>query len=146
MVENGTPKIVAATNTSYPQWYSGPLQSIADTDKVRGDLALEFFGQCQKRKIPVVTVDSQSAGTFIEAVSIFRNVKLLVRPNYKRSPSRRLAIKEVSKIPQIKYIILTEPEKVSLITDCLDLIEQHLLKNNFDLKNIQALFQNDILS
>lgn len=133
MVETGTPKFAIATNTSYPLWYRGDLKDISDTDKVRGDLALEFFGECQERKIPVVAVDSQSVGTFLEAVSNFKNVKLFVRLNYKRSPSRRLAISQASKIPGVEYLILTEPEKVSLITDCLELIKHNLLENNCDL-------------
>ena len=31
-------KVAIAMTTSYPRWYPGEIQSIEDTDKVRGDL------------------------------------------------------------------------------------------------------------
>ena len=40
--------------TYYPKWYRGKLRSIKHTDKVRGDLALEFFTKATKLGYKVV--------------------------------------------------------------------------------------------
>ena len=41
--------VAFAIITYYPQWYRGKLRSLKHTDKVRGDLAIEFFQTALKQ-------------------------------------------------------------------------------------------------
>ncbi len=49
--------IAVATSTLYKNWYDGPLQSTDDTDKIRGDLALETIKKAKAKGFQVVVVD-----------------------------------------------------------------------------------------
>ena len=126
-------KIALAATTYYPKCYSGELRSIKHTDKIRGDLAIEFAKEASKRNLNVVIVDAKSTKTFRKEISKFPNVILSRRPHPKRSPGKRQAFKIASKIPGVEVIVGTEPEKVSLVTDCLDQITKPILKGKADL-------------
>lgn len=125
--------LAVATNTSYPNWYKGKLRSVTHTDKVRGDLSLEFFYKSSEAPVPVVVVDSGSSQNYLNEAKKLHLVRLIEKRKIKRSPSRRLAITTASAISGVDYIILTEPEKVSLITDCLPRIKKFLSENQVDL-------------
>lgn len=120
-------QIALCGSTYYPQWYSGKIQSVAHTDKVRGDLVLEFAKEGVKNGCRVVLVDGGSCPQFLEELSNIKGATLIEELSPKRSPNRRLAISTSSQIPGVKVIILTEPEKVSLITDCLELLAKPIL-------------------
>lgn len=136
--------IAIVATTSYPKWYKGRLRSIRHTDKIRGDLAVEFVRIARKVDYQVVIADWQSPRTFRKQLSSVPGVILIRRRSPKRSPSKRQALLRSAKLPDIKVIILTEPEKVSLVQDCIKLIAEPILKGEADIvvpKRNEELFK-----
>jgi hypothetical protein len=128
------PKSVAfAIITFYPKWYKGPLRSIKHTEKVRGDLALEFLQTTKNAGYNVICVDGQSANSFHKELDKIIDLKVLRRRTPGRGVNKRQAIRYVSKIADVKVIVLTEPEKLSLLTDCLEQIVSPILSGNADI-------------
>lgn len=119
--------------TYYPKWYSGRLRSIKHTDKVRGDLAIEFCKKATEAGYHVVIVDGRSTATFKKEITRIRGVKLVKRRARKRSPNKRQAISLAAKIPGVKVIIQTEAEKVSIVTDCLPQLVKPILEGDADI-------------
>lgn len=135
--------IATVSLTYYPKWYRGPLRSIKHTDKIRGDLAIEFAKKATEKGYQVVLVDGQSTNTFKKDISSVKGVHLIKRRARKRSPNRRLGITFASKIPGIKAIILTEAEKVSLLNSVEEIVAP-ILNNQADLvipKREEKLFK-----
>lgn len=124
--------IAIATNTLYPQWYEGNLRDVSDTDKIRGDLALNFFQSAFDKGYRSVVVDGDSSLEFRNALSKQQGLMVLGAEKVKRSVARRLAIATCSSLPSIKTIVLTEPEKVSLI-DSLHAAASPVTENKVDL-------------
>lgn len=124
--------IATVSLTYYPKWYRGPLRSIKHTDKIRGDLAIEFAKKATEKGLKVVIVDGLSTNTFRKDLSAVKGVYLIKRKARKRSPNRRLGITYASKIPGIKAIILTEAEKVSLL-DSVEEIIKPIISNEADI-------------
>jgi hypothetical protein len=118
--------------TFYPKWHKGKLRSITDTDKIRGDLALEFIQKASSVGYQVVVVDGKSAKTFRQELKKFPNIKATGRGGFKRSPAKRKAFKIASRLPGVKAIIATEAEKVSLI-DFAEKLAQPVLDNRADI-------------
>ena len=52
--------------TSYPRWYRGKPRSVKDTDKIRGDLTVEFVKIARKIGYQVVIADWQSPQTLLK--------------------------------------------------------------------------------
>lgn len=127
------PEIAIVGITYQPKWYSGPIKSIKHTDKVRGDLILYAVKFAIGIGYAVVLVDGGSAKTFVSELKKIKGIKLFQSKIHKRSPSRRKAISEASKIPGIKAIVMTEIEKVSVITDSIDIIVSPILHGEADL-------------
>jgi hypothetical protein len=144
MIETHNPSDVAfALITFYPKWYSGNLRSLKHTDKVRGDLALEFIAKARKRGYHIVVVDGKSSKTFLRELSQIDGIHLQKRKVKMRSPNKRQALRAASTIPGVKVLILTEAEKISLLIDCIDYIVQPILENEADIvvpKRRQDLF------
>lgn len=115
----------------YPGWYRGKLRSIKHTDKIRGDLALQFINSalsvCQ-----VIVVDGKSARSFRKTLSQIPKLNLILRRSIKRSPSKRQAFKKASQIEGVKAIVATEPEKISLLKS-LDNITKPILEGKVDI-------------
>ena len=124
--------IAIALTCFYPNWYRGKLRSIKHTDKVRGDLALEFIKNALSLGCNVVVVDGKSAKNFRKTLLQTLNVNVILRRSIKRSPAKRQAFKKASQIEGVKIIIATEPEKVSLLKS-LDKITKPILKDNTDI-------------
>jgi len=127
-----------------PKWYSGRLKSIKHTDKVRGDLILYSVRFATGVGYRVVLVDGGSAKTFLSELKKISGVTLFKAKIHKRSPNRRKAIFEASKIDGVKAIAMTEIEKVSFITDCLPQSVEPILSDEADIvvpKRENALFQ-----
>lgn len=130
--------------TQYPRWYSGKLQSIKHTDKIRGDLALESIEYAAKSGYAVVIVDGGSPKTFRKKVKQIEQVVLIVRKSAKRAPARRLAFLRAAKIPGVLVIVNTEAEKVGFIKESIEHVVQPVLDNTADIvipKRKQKLFQ-----
>lgn len=138
------PKSIAvASSTYYPKWYTGKLRSLKHTDKVRGDLAIEFVNKTKKSGYSMVIVDGGSTKTFLKTIKI-EGVNVLRIKNTNRFTKRLKGVYKASKIEGVKAIILTEPEKVSLIEDCIPQIVTPILVNGADLvvpKRDQKLFK-----
>lgn len=101
--------------TQYPRWYQGKLRSIKHTDKIRGDLALTFIQKAAEGKYHVIVADGKSSKSFRKKVGSITGIRLIKRTNHKRAPCRRQTIQAAKKLPCVKVIIASEPEKVSLL-------------------------------
>src|SRR3990167_1933380 len=133
-VGHASPHAIAiVATTSYPKWYRGKLRSIKDIDKIRGDLAIEFAIKSTKNGYRLVVADWHSPKTFLKELSSISNVILIRRRSPKRSPSKRQALLRTRKLSDIKVIILTEPEKVSLVQECIPLIAKPILNGEADI-------------
>jgi len=119
--------------TYYPRWYNGKLRSIKHSDKIRGDLALEFAQKAMAKGVTVVYVDGKSSKSFKNALEEISGLHVIKRRTFGRSSSKRQAITYLTKLPHIKVIILNEPEKISLLTDCLDTIVMPILEDKADI-------------
>lgn len=120
------PEHVAITSSTYfPTWYQGPLRSIKHTDKIRGDLALEFVEKALIKGYWVVITDGFSTKTFQKKLSSLNTGKLIIikRRAKGRSMARRLAFQRATRIPAIQAILYTEAEKVSLIDYIPELVQ-----------------------
>lgn len=125
--------VAIATTTSYPRWYRGRLRSLKHTDKMRGDLGLELIKAAVEKGYRIVVADWQSSRSFRRMVSSVKNAIIIKRRSLKPSPSRRQAIKKASRLDGVAVIMITEPEKTSLVTDCLPTIIQPLLQKNAEI-------------
>lgn len=129
----------------YPNWYEGGLKNITDTDKIRGDLALEFVRKTQKMGFHLVWVDGGSSYLFLQHLQtipeiIFEKMDMVVA---KRSPKKQRAYVLASQIPGIKAIVSTEAEKTSLL-DSVSAIVTPLLTDQADIiipKREKVLFK-----
>lgn len=125
--------IAIAATTFFPKWYRGKLKSIKHTDKVRGDLALETAQKIGQLGYHLVIADGKSTKTFHQDLQAIPGTIVISRKSVGRGQGKRLAIEKASKISGVVVIILTELEKVSLITNCLFQIVGPIIKNNIDI-------------
>lgn len=133
-MDNVIPSEIALVGITFqPKWYKGRLKSVKHTDKIRGDLILYSTRFAAGVGYRVVLVDGGSAKTFASELKSIHGVKIFKSKIHRRSPNRRKAIFEGSKIPGVKVIVMTEIEKVSLITDCLRQIVLPILSNEADI-------------
>ena len=122
-----------AVTTYYPNWYNGKVKgNTFTTDKIRGDLALEFIAKAKLLGFQIVVVDGKSSPFFLKTLKKIPRVDVIKRRGIKRSQARRKAIAAVSKIGGVNYILLTEPEKISLLTDCMAILFGAMEKGRFD--------------
>ncbi len=129
-----SPGEVAIVGITYEKkWYAGPLKSIKHTDKVRGDLILYALRFATGIGYKVVVVDGGSAKTLVAAIKKIQGVKFFQSKKPKRSPNRRKAIFEASQMENVKAIVMTELEKVSVTTDCIEMIVEPIIKGDADL-------------
>ncbi len=144
------PSQIAIVGITYEKkWYSGPLKSIKHTDKVRGDLILYALRYATGVGYKVVVVDGGSAKTLVSAIKKIQGVKLFQSKKPKRSPNRRKAIFEASQIEDVRAIVMTELEKVSVITDCIEMIVDPIINGDADLvipKRDDLLFKKTVPS
>lgn len=139
------PKSVAfSLITYYPKWYRGNLKSISHTDKVRGDLALEFINKAIAKNYQVVVVDGNSPKNYQkEFLKLKEKLIIIKRRSLQSSPAKRQAFIAASRLPNVKVIIVTEPEKTSLI-DSIPAITTPILEGKADIvvaKRNEKLFQ-----
>lgn len=137
-------KIGIAVITSYPKWYKGKLRSIKHTDKVRGDLALEFVQKAIDQGLPIVISDGRSAKTFVRELQLIPGVMVVRRKTKGSGEGKRVVIDKASKMLGVEVIVLTEPEKVSFITHCLQKSVEPILRGNADIvipKREDSLFK-----
>lgn len=134
--------IAITTTTFYPNWYPGqPLAS--DTNKVRGDLALKMIDMARSKGFQIIVVDGADNKEFKEAL-----IKIGVHPYVESqkgmSASRQQAFREASNLDTVQVICWLEPEKVSVIADCLPNAVIPILKGKADVivpKRNEQLFR-----
>lgn len=122
-----------AVTTYYPTWYEGKVKDIGDIDKIRGDLSLKFIAKANDSGMEIVVIDGKSSLAFRKKLSELKSVHTFLHKGVKRSPARRKAIEKLATSSHIRCIIVTEPEKLSLLSaDCLINIVKPILVNNAD--------------
>lgn len=129
--------------TSYPQWYPGEIQDITHTQKVRGDLALETARSAQGIGYQLTFVDGNSSHPFREELEKL-GVEVLDRIEPTRAAARRLGFQHVAQKDNVKAVLFTQPEKVSLIADCTQQIAKPLVQGTADIvvpKRNEQLFK-----
>lgn len=127
-----TNSVAFALITFYPKWYKGKLKNLSHTDKVRGDLALEFIKKATAQNYQVVVVDGENPKEFREELLKLKEVQIINRKSLQSSPAKRQAFTAASKLPNIKVIIASEPEKTSLI-DSIPIIVKPILERKADI-------------
>lgn len=124
--------IGVATATLYRQWVPTTETANNSVDKIRGDLALQTISAAQKLGYQIAVVDGGSSAAFVDAL-----VALGVTPQPEQdrsmSGSRRQVFQEVSQLVGVEVIAWIEPEKVSMVRDCLPAAVVPLLQNLTDI-------------
>lgn len=111
--------IAIVTTTLYKNWYPGNATAENQADKVRGDLALEMFSKTLNLGLQIVIVDGGSSPEFINEIKKIEITNLITDFSGTFSASRRKGYEIASKLPNIKVIVWTEPEKSNLINNSL---------------------------
>lgn len=142
------PSEVAIVGITFAKkWYTGKLKSIKHTDKIRGDLQLYSLRFAAGVGYRVVIVDGGSAKTFIKELKRINGLVVLQAKIPKRSPNRRKAIFRASEIDGVKAIVMTEIEKTSVVTDCIEKIVEPIISGDADIvipKREQGLFKKTV--
>src|SRR3989344_5960685 len=109
MITNTTPdkgvdpaSIAICMITHYPHWYRGKLRSIKNSDKIRGDLALETIQKAKNLGYEVVVADGESAKTFRKELGKIEGIYLIKRRSMKRRFAKRQTIKKASKLADVQ--------------------------------------------
>ena len=137
-------KVAIAAITYYPKWYRGKLRSIKHTDKVRGDLALEFAQIVSKLGYHLVISDGTSAKTFRKELALIPGIHVIRRRQNGSGDAKRSAMDKAAAIPGVEVIVLNEPEKLSIVTNCLQQIVGPILQDHADIvvpKREDSLFK-----
>lgn len=121
-----------ATTTFYPKWYPGE-DTDQSTDKVRGDLALQMIGEASKKNFQVNVVVGDQNQAFRDALSQIQGVAVTEEKEKGMSGSRRQALKEVSQRDGVKVFCWVEPEKVSIVEDCLPEAARLIIEGKTDI-------------
>lgn len=125
--------IVVVTGTFYPSWYPGKVRGELTSDKLRGDLALRAFEAAKIQKFRIVLVDEGSPKEFLDEAA-----KLGVQYEIEQVPStqgsaRRQGLQMVQNLSEVKIICETEPEKISVVRDCLKIAAKPIAQNEADI-------------
>lgn len=128
------PSEVAIIGIVYePKWYAGRLKSIKHIEKIRGDLILYSLRYASSVGYKISIVDGGSTKTFQKEIKKINGVNIVFSKIHKRSPNRRRAVLEGSRIPGVKAIVMTEIEKVTFITDCIEKSVKPILAGEADI-------------
>ncbi|MCL4418231.1 MAG: hypothetical protein M1365_16360, partial [Actinobacteria bacterium] len=116
--------IAIVTTTFYPHWYPGQFLTESGTDKqtdiekVRGDLALKTITLAKDKGFQVVVINGANNQAFTDQLS---QIGINLYPEAERgmSVSRQQGFKIACNLDRVEVICWLEPEKVSLVADCL---------------------------
>lgn len=131
-------KIIVATNFLYKNYHGlpqGQQRDIADTDGIRGDLAIQSITKAISQGVQVVAADGGSSEEFLTAIKEFESLGLLTivstsKPG--RGPQRRAAFEVAIQFPGKQAIVYFQPEKDSLM-DYLTEITKPIVDGNADI-------------
>ena len=128
------PKSVAVVTATYcPDWYPGePRQPLA-ADKLRGNLAIQSAQAAKKQGFQIIFIDGSGNESFRKELE-----KLGVNYQSEREPltqgsARRQGLEIVQSLGGVKIICETEPEKASMIADCLKFASQPIATGEADI-------------
>jgi len=124
--------IVIVTPTYYPQWYEGKPQQPLTSDKLRGDLALKTLSTALNQGYQIALVDSGSSEEFRHTLAR-RGITFKIQERKGLGVARRQALEIAQNLQGVKVICQIEPEKVSMVTDCLVLASSPILKDEADI-------------
>lgn len=111
-------EVAIVTSTFYRGWYPGEVESEPTADKIRGDLALQTIQTAMEKGYHLVVVDGHVNDSFVEALSNL-GVTTLEEEEQTMSGARQQGFQEAAAISNVKVITWTEPEKVSIVQDCV---------------------------
>lgn len=127
------PESIALVGLTYfPSWYIEERKSWGDTEKVRGDLTLDFIVKGIAKGFNIVIADGGSSKAFVNEVTS-APITFVKRESPQRASGRRQGIEVASKLPGIKAIIRTETEKVDIVGANALRISQPLIDNTADI-------------
>lgn len=128
------PKSIAiATGTFYPSWYEGNAKEPLSADKLRGDLALQTFKLAQQQGFNAVVVDGGSSDAFKNAMEQNNIYFEMQKERGGQGPARRQGLEYAENTKGVKVICETEPEKISIVTDCIRIASFPILNNQADI-------------
>lgn len=119
--------------TLYPLWYPGVTKSIGDTDKVRGDLAIEAITSGVGHGYHMVVGDGGSSIAFEDELAKFSGITFFRRQEKGRGAGRRQGFEIASAISGVEAVLRVEPEKVSIVGEFIPQIMQPLLEGKADI-------------
>lgn len=129
-------QIAIATSTAYSHWYPGVRVSPVDTDKTRGDLALDLVRAGSERGYYVVVSTSQNSEAFEKELRHLQDQdsKIIVceAPRV-RAIGRREAFRMALEQPNVKVIVNTEPEKPQIVSEFILDIVGPILREEADI-------------
>lgn len=127
------------TTTFYPRWVTGQLEwNPGDRvtpdvlDKERGDLAIKTICAGADRGANLVVVDGVNNRPFREALQR-RNVHIYDEADKGISPSRQQGFRIAHSMPDGLVNLWTEPEKVSIVEDCLAQLMSPVFRGQADM-------------
>lgn len=112
--------LIIATNFLYKDYQplaKGQQRHPADTDGIRGDLAIALLHNAAPQGVRVVAADGGSSPAFLSTIEHLQEQGLtLVRSEVAgRAPQRRSAFAAAIELADGKAIVYTQPEKLSLL-------------------------------
>ena len=138
------PQSLAVVSTvHYPKWYNGEINwnnTESLSDKVRGDLALEMINEAKNQNYQVTIVDSGASPTFTQKLGDLK-IRVFSEEKGGMSTGRQQGFREASllsyaengKQKLVEAICWLEPEKISIISDCLSKAVEPILSGQADI-------------
>lgn len=115
------PPVIVVGSTFYKNWYPGSIISEKDTDKLRGDLAIEALGKFVVNGYRVINVDGGSPIEFTNTLNL-AGVQVVGQNEHGYSASKRQG-SLLASLENPKAIFITDAEKVSLVDSIQSLVE-----------------------
>jgi hypothetical protein len=138
------PQSLAIVSTvHYPNWYEDETNwdnTESLSDKVRGDLALEMISEAKSRNYQITIVDSGASPAFTQKLGGFE-ILTFQEEKGGMSTGRQQGFREASLLKYadngnqkfVKAICWLEPEKISIISDCLSKAIRPILLEQADI-------------
>lgn len=127
------PEIAVATGTFYPNWNQENPEGEITSDNLRGDLAVQSIDSAINQGFSVSVVDGGSSDSFIQLLKA-RKINFETQAvQGGQGPARRQALEMAERGSGVKVICQTEPEKVSIVADCLQIAAQPILRGEADI-------------
>lgn len=132
-------KVTIITTTFYHRWIPGQLQwNPGDqvtpdvVDKVRGDLAIKTITTGAEKGAKVIVVDGVNNRPFRQSLQR-KNVLIYDGTDRGMSSSRQQGFQIASAMPDGIANLWIEPEKISIVEDCLDTLMSPIFQNQADM-------------